>query len=62
MPATAPPLRDRSIQLLEAEQMLRAAGRHLEFVGVCDDEAARMAGVVFRLASRVRSDRLAVAA
>lgn len=42
-----------------AEEHLRSAGRLLEVAGVCDDESARMAQVIFRIASRVRSDRLA---
>jgi len=48
--------------LIEVECHLRAAGRALEHVGVNDIELARLAGVVFRLASRVRTDRLAVPA
>ena len=46
----------------EAEAHLREAGRRLEVLGLVDNEAARMAIVVYRLASRIRSDRLAVAA
>jgi hypothetical protein len=42
--------------------MLRSAGRLLEHVGVGDDEAARLALIVYRLASRVRADRLETAA
>ena len=45
--------------LIEVECCLRRAGRLLEVVGVNDTESARLAGVVFRLASRVRTDRLA---
>jgi len=47
---------------MEIECYLRQAGRLLEAVGVSDTESARLAGVVFRLASRVRTDRLAVTA
>ena len=43
---------------IEAEAHLREAARKLEVVGLVDGEAARMALVVYRLASRVRSDRL----
>lgn len=43
----------------EAEAYLREAGRRLEVLGLVDQEAARMALVVYRLASRVRTDRLA---
>ena len=43
---------------IEAEAHLREAGRKLEVLGLVDNEAARMALVVYRLASRVRSDRL----
>ena len=43
----------------EAEAHLRQAGRKLEMLGLVDNEAARMALVVYRLASRVRTDRLA---
>ena len=43
---------------VEAEAHLRQAGRALEVLGLVDNEAARMALVVYRLASRVRSDRL----
>ena len=46
----------------EAEVHLREAGRRLEVLGLMDNEAARMALVVYRLASRIRSDRLAAAA
>jgi hypothetical protein len=46
----------------EIEAHLRAAGRGLEWAGVTDPEAARLANVVFRLASRVRGDRLGRAA
>jgi hypothetical protein len=46
----------------EAEAHLREAGRRLEVLGLVDHEAARMALVVYRLASRVRTDRLAAAA
>ena len=49
-----------STYLIEVECHLRQAGRLLEHGGVSDIESARLAGVVFRLASRVRSDRLAV--
>lgn len=45
---------------LDVECHLRQAGRLLEHVGVSDIESARLAGVVFRLASRVRTDRMAV--
>lgn len=41
----------------QAEESLRDAARKLEVLGVTDPEAARLAGVVFRLAGRVRSDR-----
>lgn len=44
--------------LVDAEIHLRQAGRALEAVGVTDPDAARLAGAVFRFASRVRSDRL----
>lgn len=46
----------------EAEGHLRQAGRKLEVLGLVDGEAARMAVVVYRLASRIRTDRLAAAA
>jgi hypothetical protein len=44
--------------LIEAEAALREAGRFLELIGTADTEAERLAGIVFRLASRVRSDRI----
>lgn len=47
---------------LVAEIDLRSAGRALEWLGVVDPEAARLARVVFRLANRVRTDRLETAA
>ena len=43
---------------LQAEAHLREAARKLEVLGLIDNEAARHALVVYRLASRVRSDRL----
>jgi hypothetical protein len=43
---------------IEIECHLRAAGRLLEYAGVGDPESARLAGIAFRLASRIRSDRL----
>lgn len=43
---------------IEIECHLRAAGRLLEYAGVGDPESARLADIAFRLASRVRSDRL----
>lgn len=43
---------------MSVEMDLRSAGRRLEWVGVTDPEAARLAGVVLRLASRVRTNRL----
>lgn len=46
----------------EAETHLRIAARKLEVLGLVDQEAARLALVVYRLASRVRTDRLAAAA
>lgn len=46
---------------VEAEVHLREAARRLEVVGVTDADAARLAGAVYRFASRVRSDRLAAA-
>ena len=45
--------------LLEAEAHLRQAGRALEMLGLVDQESARMALVAYRLASRIRSDRIA---
>lgn len=45
---------------VEAEESLRDAGRKLEALGVTDPDAARLAGVAFRLASRLRSDRTGV--
>jgi hypothetical protein len=56
---TAP---QRSTRWLEAEVMVRAAARRLEYLGVVDSEAGRTAKVLFRLASRIRSDRLEPAA
>lgn len=44
--------------LAEAEASLRAAARALEVVGLTSPEAARSALIAYRLASRVRSDRL----
>lgn len=44
---------------LEAEAHLRQAGRALEMLGLVDQESARMALIVYRLASRVRSERIA---
>ena len=38
------------------EAHLREAGRGLEWLGVTDTEAARLAGVCFRLAQRVAVD------
>lgn len=61
-PTTAAWNRCRHRRLLAAEEGLREAGRTLQLVGVSDIEADRMAKIVFRLASRIRSDRLAVAA
>ena len=46
----------------EAETHLRLAARRLEVIGVTDAEAARMARVAFRLASKIRTDRLQVTA
>jgi hypothetical protein len=68
VPARTPPRSDHSASvgppafLIEVECHLRLAGRLLEHVGVSDTESARLAAIVFRLASRVRSDRLAVTA
>ncbi len=70
MPLPPPPRDDLSVTvgspttmlLIEAEMHLREAGRRLEVVGVTDADAARLAGAVYRFASRVRSDRLAAAA
>ena len=47
---------------VEAEAALRDAGRKLEALGVTDPDAARLAGAVFRFASRVRTDRTGVTA
>ena len=55
-----PPDTSTATCLIEVECQLRQAGRLLELVGVNDTESARLAGIVFRLASRVRTDRLAV--
>ena len=41
---------------LTIEAHLREAGRGLEFLGVADADAARLAGVCFRLAQRVAVD------
>jgi hypothetical protein len=41
---------------LRIEEHLRAAGRGLEVLGVIDLDAARLAGVCFRLAQRVAVD------
>lgn len=38
------------------EDHLRAAGRGLELIGVTDQDAARLAGICFRLAQRVAVD------
>ena len=48
--------------LIDMEVHLRAAGRLAELVGVCDPDVARLAGICFRMASRIRGDRLRVAA
>jgi hypothetical protein len=45
----------------EAEANLREAARRLEMLGLVNQEVARMALVAYRLAARVRSDRLAAA-
>ena len=47
---------------VEAESHLRQAGRALEVLGLVDNESARLALVVYRLASRVRADRTGVSA
>jgi hypothetical protein len=44
--------------LREAEAHLRQAARALEVVGLVDGNCARDALIAYRLASRVRSDRL----
>ena len=41
---------------VEIEAHLRAAGRGLEWAGVTDSEAARLASIVYRLAQRVAVD------
>lgn len=41
---------------VEAEASLRHAARLLEYCGVTDDESARLARIVFRLAQRVGVD------
>jgi hypothetical protein len=41
--------------------MLRQSARLLEFEGVTDPELARVARIVLRLASRLRTDRQAAA-
>lgn len=61
-PGTAPATIGAPTWYIEAEAALRDAGRKLECIGVAHPEAARLAGAVFRFASRVRADRLAVAA
>jgi hypothetical protein len=48
--------RFRAAMYLEVEWHLRAAGRSLEWAGVGDPDAARLAGIVFRLAQRVAVD------
>lgn len=45
---------------VEAEAHLREAGRALEVLGLVDNESARLALVVYRLASRVRGDRTGI--
>lgn len=45
---------------VEAEAHLREAGRALEVLGLVDNESARLALIVYRLASRVRADRTGV--
>lgn len=47
---------DSRTTLIAAEAELRAAGRHLEYAGVVDAEAERLARIVFRLAQRVAVD------
>jgi hypothetical protein len=41
---------------LQVEGYLRAAGRGLEWAGIANPEAARLARIVFRLAQRVAVD------
>jgi hypothetical protein len=41
---------------VQVEGYLRAAGRGLEWAGIVDPEAARLARIVFRLAQRVAVD------
>ncbi len=75
MPAITPPPPERTTFVASAdtstsrdgilvmvEIRLREAGRGLEFLGMSDPEADRMGRVLLRLASRVRTDRLAAAA
>lgn len=49
---------DSTTWLREAEAHLRQAARALEVVGLVDGESARMALIVYRLSSRLRTDRL----
>lgn len=49
---------DPTTWLREAEAHLREAARALEVVGLIDHESARAALIAYRLASRVRTDRL----
>lgn len=55
-PLPPPADSNRAVQLLLVEIYLRRAARLLEFVGVTDTEAARMARIVFRLAQCIGTD------
>ena len=57
-PSTMWVLSARALRLESAELHLREAGRRLEVLGAGDPEHARLARVIFRLASRVRTDRM----
>ena len=58
MLARQPRAGDSSTWLRDAEAHLREAARALEVVGLVDGESARMALIAYRLASRLRTDRL----
>ena len=58
MPARQPFAGDSSTWLREAEAHLREAARALEVVGLVDGESARMAVIAYRIAQRIRTDRL----
>ena len=62
LPHVQPRPPDPTINLVEAESMLRIAARKLEWAAVTEPDLSREAKIVFLAAQRVRSRRLAVAA